>query len=116
MEIMNITNKITDKNYTQWIEDFVKNVIVNDAHIKCEEIVIDSIEPNKRIFIFVDGEEYTIRTWNYQPTCVDSNGFTCEEMVIYTLYKIVGDEHGSCGNVVFENNIKIKWNNDAFKE
>ena len=52
---MKIINRVTDKNYTQWIEDFVKNVIIYDAHISCNEIIIDDIEPNKRIFLLVDG-------------------------------------------------------------
>ena len=111
-----IVNKVKDKNYTQWIEDFVKSVVVYNAHIRYREIIIEDIEPDKRIFLLVNGEEYTIRTWDYQPINVDSNGRVCEEMVIYTLFKTVTDEHGSHGEVVIEGNLKIKWDNSLIED
>ena len=113
---MKIINRVTDKNYTQWIEDFVKNVIIYDAHISCNEIIIDDIEPNKRIFLLVDGQEYNIRTWNYHPIDTDNNGMVCKEMVVYTLFKIIPCKGGSCGEEVIEGHIKIEWDNSLMED
>lgn len=43
---MTIINKVTDENYTQWIEKFVARILKN-AHIKYSKVVIDDIEPSK---------------------------------------------------------------------
>ncbi len=61
-----VTNNVTNEAYTQWIEGFVRTVI-QDADIECKELVIDDIEESKRIFLLIDGKEYTIRTWSYRP-------------------------------------------------
>ena len=107
---MKITNKVMDENYTQWIEKFVTRVLKH-AYIKCKEVVIEDIEPSKRIFIFVDGKEYDIRTWNYRPIRYDNNGVVCAERVEYTLFKIVPDNDGSHGEVVDEDSTQIEWVN-----
>lgn len=108
---MKIINKMTDKNYTQWTEGFVVDVL-KQANIKCNEVVIDDIEPSRRIFILVDGKEHIIRTWNYRVVEFDENYIPCAENVEYTLYKIVDDEHGSHGEEVNEGRIKITWVNN----
>ena len=105
---MKIINKVIDEDYVQWIEKFVIRVLKH-AHIKCEEVIIEDIEPSKRIFIFVDGKEYDIRTWNYHPIRYDNNGIVCAERVEYTLFKMVSDEGGSHGEVVDEDFAQIEW-------
>lgn len=107
---MKITNKVTDRNYNQWIGAFVEKVIKR-ANIPCQEITIEDIEPNKRIFLTVDGELYTIRTWNFRPVKKDDDGKTCAEMVDYTLYKMVRDNAGSHGANVSDGTIRIDWKN-----
>lgn len=107
---MNITNKVTDKTYIQWVESFVKEVITR-ANIPCNEVTIEDIEHSKRIFLTVDGEEYDIRTWNFRPVKKDKNGETCAEMVEYTLFQMVKDSTGSHGEEVSEGKIKIEWEN-----
>lgn len=109
---MKIINKITDENYIQWIEKFVTRVLKH-AHIKCKEVVIDDIEPSKRIFIFVDGKEYTIRTWNYHIVEYDNNGIPCAERVEYTLFGIVEDSNGSYGEIIDEYCTRIEWINNV---
>ena len=108
---MNIINKVTDENYTQWIEKFVARILKN-AHIKYSKVVIDDIEPNKRVFLLVDDNEYTIRTWNYHVIKCDKNGIPCAENVEYTLYVMVEDDSGAYGEIVDEGCIKIEWNNN----
>lgn len=107
---MKVVNKITDVNYVQWIEKFVTRVLKH-AYIKCEEVVIEDIEPSKRIFIFVDGKEYDIRTWNYHIVKYDNNGIPCAERVDYTLFEIVKDNNGSYGEIVDEDQTQIEWVN-----
>lgn len=107
---MKIVNKVTDENYTQWIENFVTRVLKH-AYIKYEEVVIEDIEPSKRIFIFVDGKEYDIRTWNYHIVKYDNNGIPCAERVDYTLFEIVKDNNGSHGEIVDEDQTQIEWVN-----
>lgn len=107
---MKIINKITDKTYIQWVESFVKEVIIR-ADISCNEVVIEDIEHSKRIFLTVDGEEFDIRTWNFRPVKNDKNGETCAEMVEYTLFQAVKDSTGSHGKVVSAGRIKIEWKN-----
>lgn len=107
---MKVVNKITDVNYVQWIEKFVTRVLKH-AYIKCEEVVIEDIEPSKRIFIFVDGKEYDIRTWNYHIVKYDNNGIPCAERVDYTLFEVVKDNNGSHGEIVDEDQTQIEWVN-----
>ena len=107
---MKIINKVMDENYTQWIEKFVTRVLKH-AYIKYEEVVIEDVEPSKRIFIFVDGKEYDIRTWNYHIVKYDNNGIPCAERVDYTLFEIVKDNNGSHGEIVDEDQTQIEWVN-----
>ena len=107
---MKITNKVTDENYTQWIKKFVIRVLKH-AHIKCKEVVIEDIEPSKRIFISVDNKKYDIRTWNYHIVRYDNNGIPCAERVEYALFKIVSDNDGSHGEIVDEDSTQIEWVN-----
>ena len=99
---MNLINKVTEESYTQWIEKFVTDVL-NKGNVRCKEVIIEDIEFSKRVFLTVDGEEYDIRTWNFQ---------TCAEMVEYTLFKMVDDEHGSHGEEVDEGRLRIEWKNN----
>ena len=109
---MEIINNVKDnEDYVQWIEKFVMDVI-NESGLNCNKIVIDDIEPDKRIFLIVDSEEYDIRTWNFRPAKNDKNGQTCAEMVEYTLFKMVSDEHGSHGEEVDEGRLMIAWKNN----
>ena len=108
---MNLINKVTEESYAQWIEKFVIDVL-NKCNVECNEVIIEDIEFSKRVFLVVDGEEYDIRTWNFRPTKNDKNGQTCAEMVEYTLFKMVDDEHGSHGEEVDEGRLRIEWKNN----
>lgn len=103
-------NKVTDVDYIQWIEDFVHRVLKH-ACVDYNEVVIEDIEPSKRIFLLIDDKEYDIRTWNYHVVKHDNNNKPCAESVEYTLFKLVPDEDGSHGEVVDEGRLKIEWVN-----
>lgn len=107
---MKITNKVTDEDYIQWIEDFVAKVLKH-ARIKYNKAVIDDIEPSRRIFILIDNKEYDIRTWDYRVIKYDNNNIPCAENVEYTLFEIVQDDDGSHGEIVDEGRIRIEWVN-----
>ena len=107
---MAVLNKVTDPDYIQWIEYFVCKVLEH-ADIRFENVVIDDIEFDKRIFIIVDGDEYDIRTWNFKPIAQDCYGKTCCENVSYTLLKMVEDSTGAHGEDVSEGNLEIQWEN-----
>lgn len=107
---MKIINKVTDSSYIQWVEKFVQDVL-DRAQVSCNEVVIEDIEPRKRIFLTVDGEAYSIRTWNFRPVKKDDDGKTCAEMVEYTLYEMVRDNAGSHGANVSAGTIRIDWKN-----
>ena len=107
---MAIINKVTDKAYVQWIENYVDRVL-KLAKLSYEEAIIEDIEPNKRIFLMIDCKEYIIRTWNFHPVERDENGNPCAEMVEYTLFEMVKHEKGSGGIAVDNNRIKIAWKN-----
>ena len=107
---MAIINKVTDKAYVQWIENYVDRVL-KLAKLSYEEAVIEDVEPSKRIFLTIDGKEYIIRTWNFHPVERDENGNPCAEMVEYTLFEMVKHEKGSGGVEVDNNMIKIAWKN-----
>lgn len=107
---MRIINKVTDESYIQWIEDFVTQVL-QSAKLSYEEAVIEDIEQSERIFLTIDGTEYSLRTWGFHPVEKDENGNTCAEMVEYTLYEMVADENGSHGKEVDNSMIKITWKN-----
>lgn len=108
---MKLVNRVTEESYTQWIEKFVTDVL-DIGEISGDEVIIEDIEFSKRVFLTVDGEEYTIRTWNFHPVEVDNNGKTCAEMVDYTLFKMVSDELGSHGEEMDEGYLRIEWENN----
>lgn len=108
---MNIINKVTDEDYIQWIEGFVGNVIAASG-IEWSEIVIDSIEWSERIMLYIDGEEYDIRTWDFSTKEYDDNGIPCAETVRYTLFKIVmDDENNGHGEEIDYGYSDIEWVN-----
>lgn len=107
---MKIINKVTDSSYIQWVEKFVQDVL-DRAQISCNEVVIEDIEPSRNIFLTVDGEEYDIRTWEFQVVEKDTNGIPCAEMVRYSLFEMVKNEQGSHGEEADYGTIKIEWKN-----
>lgn len=107
---MKIINKVTDKAYVQWIEQFVISVI-NQSHIGCREVIIRDIEFSINIWLNVDGEEYHIRTWDFHPVKKDGLYHTCAEMVDYTLFRMVKDDTGSHGEAICNGSLRIEWEN-----
>lgn len=109
---MKITSKVTDIAYTQWVEQFVQEVL-EESGLCGEEVVIMDIEPDKRIFITVDGLPHDIRTWGFIPVETDENGKPCAEDVQYTLFQMVEDEDGGGhGDEVDSGTLKIEWTNE----
>lgn len=109
---MKMINKVTEESYVQWIENFVINVLYKER-LTYTEVIIEDIEFDKRIFLNIDGEEYSIRTWNFRPIDTDKNGNTCAEVVDYTLFKMVSDTDGSHGEEVGEGSFIIEWTNEV---
>ena len=108
---MKITSNIENSNYTQWITGFVESVI-NQADLKCDEVVIDELD-GKRMWLTIDGSEYGLRTWSFEPVSYDSQGRPCSERVDYTLFKDVSDGNGGGhGEEVCHGVEIIRWNND----
>lgn len=111
---MMIIDTIKKFGYTQWIEGFVSNVLV-DANINAAVTYITDLD-NKRIYLMVDGCEYMIRTKNYFPVKKDQNGLTCSEDVEYDLY--IGHEYCDFPedpvslNLVSSGILDIEWSND----
>lgn len=102
---MKITSNIENSNYTQWITGFVESVI-NQADLKCDEVVIDEIDDD-RMWFTIDGSEYIIRTWNFEPVTYDLQGRPCAERVEYTLFKYVSNMEEICRGIEI-----IRWDND----
>ena len=108
-DYMKITNKVSDKGYIQWVEEFV-NQIIQQSKLQCNEIIIEDIEYSKRIYLNIDGKEYDIRTWNFYSDEKDDKDHTCAEMVDYTLFRIVGDGSGH-GEEICKGSLRIEWKN-----
>lgn len=113
---MTIINKIDSDTlqafgYEQWIEKFVKEVVINQARLECEEVTIEDIEHSKRIFLSIDGKVYNIRTWSFNPVKRDQNNKVCAEMVDYTLFEMINDKNGGHGNEIGNGMIRIDWKN-----
>lgn len=102
---MKITSNIENSNYTQWITGFVESVI-NQADLKCNEIVIDEVDDD-RMWLTIDGLEYIIRTWNFEPVTYDSQGRPCAERADFTLFKYVSNMEEVCRGAEI-----IRWDND----
>lgn len=112
---MIIINKVDNDTlqafgYEQWVEQFVKEVI-SKTNLECEEIIIEDIELSERIFMSIESNKYTIRTWNFQPVERDRNSDVCAEMVDYTLFRLVEDDTGSHGEEICNGVLKIEWKN-----
>lgn len=109
--VMKITSNIENSNYTQWITGFMESVI-NQADLKCNEIVIDEVDDD-RMWLIIDGAEYAIRTWNFEPVGYDSQGRPCAERVDYTLFKDVSDGNGGGHSEEVCHGVEIiRWDND----
>ena len=108
---MNIINKVNDTSYIQWVETFVSKII-KKAKLSCKEVVIEDIEFSQRIYLSIDGQDYTIRTWNFRPLKTDDEGRPCAEMVDYTLFIDISDGNG-CGHgeALFGGSQRIDWKN-----
>ena len=108
---MKIINKVNDPNYIQWVEKFVTRVITK-SKLSCEEVTIEDVEDDKRIYLIVDGEEYAIRAWNFRPVKKDEKDHPCAEIVDYTLFKMVDDGDGSGhGEEIYNGSLRIEWKN-----
>lgn len=108
---MTIINKVDDPNYIQWIEKFVTQVI-RESNLSCEEVIINDIEDDKRIYLNVNGEEYAIRTWNFRPVKKDEKDRPCAEMIDYTLFRMADDGDGSGhGEEICNGSLRIEWKN-----
>ncbi len=106
---MAIINKVTEKSYVKWIEEFVCKVIEH-ANINFDKVEIEYIEFDKRIFIKVDGVDYTIRTWNFHPIGTDFQGIPCCELVEYSLFS---ESLGfASAKEVDKGEIEIQWENE----
>ena len=46
----------------------------------------------------------------------DENGIVCKEMVVYTLFKMIPCDGGSCGEEVIEGHLKIEWDNSLMED
>lgn len=112
---MMIIDTVKKPGYTQWIEGFVRNALEN-ANIPASTTLISDMY-SKRIYLFVDGCEYMIRTKNFFPARKDINGLTCSENVEYTLYY----GHQDCADIddpitlseISSGILNIEWVNDA---
>ena len=108
---MKIISNIENSNYTQWNTGFVESVI-NQADLKCDEVIIDEVN-DKRMWLIIDGSEYAIRTWNFEPVGYDSQGGPCAERVDYTLFKDVPDGNGGGHREEVCRGVEIiRWDND----
>ena len=95
---MKITSNIENSNYTQWITGFVESVI-NQADLKCDEVIIDELD-DKRMWLIIDGAEYAIRTWNFEPVTYDLQGRTCGERMVAVMEKRCVVEWRSSGGIM----------------
>lgn len=106
---MEIINKVTENSYVKWIEEFVCQVL-EKANVDFDIVEIKDVEFDKRIFIKIDGEDYTIRTWDFHPIGCDFYGIPCCELVEYSLfYKSL--EFAS-EKEVDKGEIEIQWENE----
>lgn len=111
---MMIIDTVKKFGYTQWIEEFVSDVLAN-ANINAAVTYITDLD-NKRFYLMVDGREYMIRTKNYFPVKRDQNGLTCSEVVEYDLH--IGHEYCEFPedpislNTVSSGTLDIEWSND----
>ena len=108
---MKITSKIENNNYTQWITGFIESII-NNVDLKCNEVIIDEVD-DRRMWLVIDGMDYTVRTWNFEPIAYDTEDRPCAERVDYTLFRDVPDENGGGhGEEVCHGVEIIRWDND----
>ena len=108
---LKIINKVNDPNYIQWIEKFITQIIQN-AKLSCKEVIIENVEDSKRIYLSVDGEEYSIRTWSFHPIEMNEKDLPCAEMVDYSFFKMVDNGDGSGhGEEICDGSLRIEWKN-----
>lgn len=95
---MNIINKIDDKNYNQWIEKFVTDILSSTDFIT---VTIEHTDA-ECIYITCDQTKFMIRIHKFYP----------DESVRYSLFKILDTNHGICGEEFDCGYCKIHRNRD----
>lgn len=106
-----IVINILDKScYIPWIETLVESVLEKSG-VGYQEIIIEGMEGSKRIFLTVDGVEYTIRIWDVSATKIDQNNRPCAARIEYTLFKQVEGDVGNYSIDIFEDYEEIEWDN-----
>ena len=117
-----VIDSIQDPNYRQWVGSFVQKVL-RKGKIDVDTVEIYDVDGGKRIFIRMEGREYTIRLWECQPTMYDSSNKVCGENIRYALYE---DKWFavplSDGSIMYdrlplaEGCADVKWDNDILRE
>ncbi|MCC8051542.1 MAG: hypothetical protein LIP10_12965 [Clostridiales bacterium] len=102
---MRIINKADCESYEQWVEGFVRGVL-ESGNIDCAEVTIDDLDGD-RIWLTVDGAEYHIRTWNFEPVHYDAENRPDAEIVSYSLFKVLDDY----AEEIEYNSRRIEWVN-----
>lgn len=106
---MRIINKVDIAACRQWIRELTKQA-VQASGIVCNRIVIDGYEYGERIFFKANGQEYTIRIWDWNPLQYDNKGHACRAFITYTLFlDVEDDDGGSHGEEVEDSALMIKW-------
>lgn len=113
---INVIDTVKKPGYAQWIEGFVRNVMIQadkEEELYAEEVEITEVV-NKTIRLEADCGEFKICITNITPVERDENGLVCGEEVEYFLYERDGaiDYTFPIDPIVSGKQI-IKWSNDA---
>lgn len=104
---MRIINKVDVAACRQWIRELTKQAVKASGMV-CDKVVIDGYEYGRRVFFKANGQEYTIRIWDFCP--VDYNNGRCRAIITYTLFLDVEDEDGGGhGEEIDSGGVMIAW-------
>lgn len=106
---MRIINKVDNANCRQWVKELTKQAIQN-SKLDCSKVVIEEFDFSKRIFLKINGAEYTIKILEFLPLDCNKKGHICRAIISYTLFMIIEEEDGSDHSEEIDYNVlKITW-------
>ena len=118
----NVIDRVQESFFDQWISSYVQEVL-RSGNIDADTVEIIALDGGKRFVLKVDGKDYVIRNWKYNPIEFDEQDRLCSYHVEYTLFDtldfdvpVLIDGKPTWNEGVVSGVMHITWNNDILSE
>ena len=118
----NVIDRVQESFFDQWISSYVQEVL-RSGNIDADTVEIVGLDGGKRFVLKVDGKDYVIRNWDYNPVEFDEQDRLCSYYIEYTLFDTLDfgmpvyiDGKPTWNEGVVSGVMQLTWNNDFLSE